>query len=342
METLTRFVFALDGEGEKGIRVLFKALVTCASQTGAFQGVSLPKLSHLLLSIETATGQSGSAPVDAAFDIFLSQLRKHDVSQEGIVQSLLDLIARHAGLKFTVPFLRILRQRRLTLADPASLHQLVANELVAIRESSKVTEKARQHTAYALHICNTVSKLLSNISAIPATSTLQPQLDTLQAQRQLAHILTRAHIDHALPLAYRNVAANISVNDSVNLIHQLAHQYATNNTRTQREAWRAIYYLYRYLQQNSLPIDPLFSKAVVRASIIRPMSENRFVSARRVIWVSHLVARVEGEAVGKQIEADFWTWRGELIRHAKDVYVGVGGHRQDKAHIGTMKKLGLI
>jgi predicted RNA binding protein YcfA (HicA-like mRNA interferase family) len=103
-----------------------------------------------------------------------------------------------------------------------------------------------------------------------------------------------------------------------------------------------MYYLYKYLQTYSLPMGPLFSKAIVRISIVRPLSENQFVSARRLIWVCHVVARVEGEDVVRKLEKDFWEWRGDLIKHAKSVYVGVGGHPQDKAHIGTMKRLGLI
>jgi hypothetical protein len=100
-------------------------------------------------------------------------------------------------------------------------------------------------------------------------------------------------------------------------------------------------YLYRHLREHALPIGPLFTKAIVRICIIRPLVEHRFVPAKRLIWVCKLVSSVEGEEVAKQIESLFWHWRGDLIRHAKTAYIGAGGDRQNKAHVGTMKKLGL-
>ena len=342
LASLTRYALNRKKKSEGGIRILLSALISKVSQTDTFRNVSMQSILDLILSFETATGTSGPIAVDTAFDVLLSHFKKQDLPQEPLAQTLLDLVVHHAGLEFTVPFLHVLDQRRLNLPDPASVHRLIKKEMATVIFRSRKTESARQRNAFILHTCQAVSELLDSISSVSFTRTWKLELDTLQAQRQLAHILTRADVNHALPLAYRNIAASLSVRDSVHLIHQLAHQYSTDNTRTQREAWRATYYLYKFLKQNSLPIEPMFSKAVVRLSVIRPMLEKRFVSARRLIWVRHLVSRAEGEDTAKQVEALLWQWRGELIKHAKIVYIGVGGDRRDKAHIGTMKKLGLL
>jgi hypothetical protein len=51
---------------------------------------------------------------------------------------------------------------------------------------------------------------------------------------------------------------------------------------------------------------------------------------------------VEGDAVAAQVEAEFYRQRGEIIRRAKEAYIGVRGSKHNKAHIGTMKRLGMI
>lgn len=343
MASATQYLYASKKEVAIRVRVLLSAFVTHSFTKGMMEEDICKELaSDLMLSCGAVAGQNMLDPIGAAFNVFLLRLRKQRLPQESFAQALIDLITRHAGLDTASPFLRVLQHQSMTLANPAFLRQLVAEKMASIRQRSIRTEKQRQDVAFSLHMCKTVSELLDKLASTSATTSLQSQFETAQAQRQLQHILTRAQIDHALPIVYRSLTTDMSVLESIHLIHQLAHHYSTDKTRTQREAWRAMYYLYRYLQRNDLHIGPLFSQAVVRLSVIRPMSENRFVSARRMIWVCHLVARVEGDVVAKQVEASLWEWRGELIRYAKSVYVSVGGNKRDKAHVGTMKKLGLI
>jgi hypothetical protein len=254
-----------------------------------------------------------------------------------------DIFSRYASFEGKLVLLRVLDKRKLVLADTTPFQYAIDERIAVLRTRSKsihVSEQARQHLAYQLQACQQIIDILSRVSSTPVF--LTTAVTALQAQRQFNFILARAEDNKALPLAYRNLTADLTTQQRVNLIHQLAHQYATDTTRSQRQAWRAMYYLYKYLVKYSLPVGPLMSKAIVRVSLIRPFSESQFVSARRLIWVCHVVARVEGEPVAKKLEKAFWDWRGDLIKHAKSVYVGAGGHHQDKAHISTMKKLGLI
>ncbi|KAJ4332582.1 hypothetical protein N0V87_008275 [Didymella glomerata] len=46
--------------------------------------------------------------------------------------------------------------------------------------------------------------------------------------------------------------------------------------------------------------------------------------------------------VAAQVEAEFYRQRGEIIRRAKEAYIGIRGSKHNKAHIGTMKRLGMI
>jgi hypothetical protein len=338
---LADYAFAHQQHLHRRLPILLSALIIKAFQTTAFEEESMSKIHELLVSFSTTIQATSPPSIEATLGMLMSRLQAKGFPPEPLTGMVIDMFVQYTGLKAMPTLLQVLDRRRLTLMNAAPVHELVSKRVAAIQTQSNTTisEKALQHTAFDLQACEKTLEALSRVN--PSTpEALKLEILTLQAQRQFQHILTRARAHHVLPLAYRNVP--MSTEYTVNLIHQLAHQYTTDNTISQREAWRAMYYLYKYLQQYSLPMGPLLSKAVVRISIIRPMSENRFVSARRLIWVCHLVTRVEGEEVAKKIENSFWHWRGDLIQHAKNVYVGVGGHRADKAHVGTMKKLGLI
>jgi hypothetical protein len=341
LTSLAEFTFAHRDSLQARMPALLNGLVVKVFQSDTFRDVPMSGISNLLRAFSTAVGQSSSTPVDVSLGILFSQLRAKNLPHEALATTIIDMFIRHGGLEETRTVLQVLDHRSLTLAEAKQVYEMVARQVAPTRSDGiRKTERARQHHAYQLRICQDIIEVVSRISALPKD--LQLDLKPLQAQRQFEHILIRAQADHVLPLTYRNISAKISIQERVALIHQIAHQYTTDDTRSLREASRATYYLYRYLQEHSLPIGPLFSKAVVRISIIRPLSENRFVSARRLIWVCRLVTSVEGEDVAKQFEAAFWQWRGDLIKHAKGTYVGVGGDRQSKAHIGTMKKLKLI
>lgn len=160
-----------------------------------------------------------------------------------------------------------------------------------------------------------------------------------RARRQFKRILDMAADGHALPLHIRCESVETLMKQRTEIIHQIAHQYSIDYTRSYLQNWRSIYYLYRYLKYYKLPIGPLFTKAVVRVCLTQPMTQNRFVSARRLTWVCELVARVQGEAVAKNIEYVFWTWRGNLIQQAKKTSDDSGG--SGPARISTMKRLGI-
>ncbi|KAH8726609.1 hypothetical protein GQ44DRAFT_613317 [Phaeosphaeriaceae sp. PMI808] len=336
---LAKHSFAHRSIDEDRTQILVSALRLKASRAGALDRASKEKVEHILHNFELQAEHSDTTP-DALFGMLMSELQKQKLPHEPLARMIIDLLVRHGGLKDIFAFLQALHRLGLTMANTKSIHKLLKRKAATIRRSSVVTQKARQQRAYILQISQKIVKVLSRISSV--SKHLKPELNSLQAEQQFRHILDRAQADHALPLQYRNININISPTERVYLIHQLAHQYSLDNTRSQRDAWRAIFYHYKHLEQHSLPIGPLFTKAVTRISITRPLSENRFVSAKRLIWVCQLVARVEGEEVAQKIETNFWHWRGDLIRYSKGVFVGGGGDTRDRVRVGRMKALGLI
>jgi hypothetical protein len=343
-------VFSNCNPGKLRPHILLHVLVFKLAREQPSQASYKDRLLQLIYSSDTASLQQQTPTrLEATLGTILAQIRMALLPYTDLINTTIDQCILHANLHSVYRLLTALDQEGLTLADASNVQDLVEDELALLQQQTAFsTQKQRQHHAFALHACQIILTLLSKsatASVMGVTGSLaatQEEFITLQARRQFQVILDRAKENHALPLVYHNITADASEEQRNILIHQLAHHYSLSTTRTHRETWRAIYYLYNYLQDNGLPIGPLFTKAVVRVSIIRPMVEHRFVSARRLIWVCQLVARVEGEAVAQKIESNYFQWRGDLIKHAKGVHDKAGGDRRAKTLVGTIKRLGMI
>jgi hypothetical protein len=265
----------------------------------------------------------------------LRQLRTQPKAYTSFLDAAAPLIARHAGPIACMQCLRTMVEEGLPLStqvDPASFIEHVLAQLTLPTASLSSTQA--QERATILQACKRLAKVLKRTgNRLPAIK---------EEGRQFSNVLENARTNRALPIDCRDTTDELSLVDRIALVHQLAYHYSTDTALTQRQAWRQIYYLYRYLKFNSLPLGTLFTQAVARVSITRGLLENRFVSARRLIWVCNLVTRVEGDAVAAHVEAGFYKQRGQIINRAKEAYIGVGGSKYNKAHVGTMKRLGMI
>ena len=344
---ITKRVFATQPPIHVGPDLLVNALHIKLSHKGAYLSTLTDEWFAYFESSPAFTREHVSfVSAEHSLVALFSQMRNDSLPYQHFVEPLMKIMVQHAGLRRLLKLLIALEQHKLTIRDVSFIDRLIVDKAAMIQQRiSAPTEEQHQRTAFVLWTCQRIYDVVRRMTSTFDVCSLvakEDMLDALQARRRFRHILDRAQANHALPLAYRNLSANLPSQQGVNLIHQLAHYYSFDLKRSRLENWRAIYYLYRYLMIHNLPVGPLFTKAVVRASLIRPLIENRFVSARRLIWVCQLVARVEGEEVAKRIESDFWHWRGDLFRYAKGAFVQAGGSRYEKAHVGRMKRLGLI
>jgi hypothetical protein len=340
-------VFTNCNPGKLRPLTLLHALVFQLAQEHPIHASHKEKLLQLVYSSDTLTGKEGLKRLEATLGTILAQMRRSSLPYAQLTNITVDLFIRHANLHSLYWLLTALDKEGLPLENASNIGDLITEKIAFLQQQTgPLTEKKRQRYAFTLRTCqDTLALLAKHVTPAVTTSILaakQEEAHMLQARRQFQAILDRAAESHALPYAYRTLTADAPLEQRAILIHQLAHHYSLSTTRSHRETWRAIYYLYSYLLQYSLPIGPLFTKAVVRTSIIRPMIEHRFISARRLIWVCQLVAKVEGEDTARQIESAFHRWRGDLIKHAKGVKDGAGGGRKVKAFVGSMKRLGLI
>ncbi|RAR12134.1 hypothetical protein DDE83_004262 [Stemphylium lycopersici] len=338
---ITKHVFTSGIPGRMRAQLLLHAL-TFRLADQRTDAALRERMLHLIYSpAPSATLEQEQIRFDVVLGLILARMQRAALPHTAMINMTVDLLIRHEDLHSLYSFLLALKDHNLTLRNPSSIRSLATKNLASLQQQPISPDEAtRQRHAFTLHTCQSILDLLDRPNTTSAAAHTQAQV--LRARQEFAHILSRARQNHALPLIYANTTTDIDPGQRTILIHQLAHHYSLTTSRSHRETWRAIYYLYHHLESHALSIGPLFTKAVVRASIIRPMMEHRFISARRLIWVCQLVARVEGEAVARQVEAGYWRWRGELIRHAKRVKDRAGGDVKEKALVGRMKGLGLI
>lgn len=349
VKVLANNLFPSNISGDMRARVLLIASVFQLTRKTPSLADSRERMLRLVFDFATPVPGQKEKQVfepEETLALILAQMSQTTPFYTPMINVVTNLFAHHAQLHRVYRFLRALDQQGLALDDASIIQALVKKQVASLPEdTASLTEGQRQIYAFTLRTCQNTFEVLRNIAAEDTAAALQDTEEkalALQAHREFTAILDRAAENNALPQAYATLTADISSSQRTALIHQLAHHYSLVTTRSHRETWRSIYYLYVFLETQSLPIGPLFTKAVVRSSIIRPLIEHRFVSARRLIWVCNLVARVEGERVAKQVENNYWKWRGDLIKHAKDVHNEAGGDRKAKASISKLKGIGLI
>jgi hypothetical protein len=339
-------VFKSSDPGIVRPHILLYALVSRIAQQQPAYAKHKKSLLQLVYASADSALEQGTGNLEEDLVVIFLHMRKASLPYEPIVSIAADIFASHANLLSVHRFLLALEKHNVLLDRVSGIQTRITARLPSLRQHKDAqTLDRRGYRAFALRTCHNILDSLkkvakSDMSSVPVK--IQQEIEILQAHRDFTAILDSALNVHALPQAYANLTANITPYRRAILIHQLAHHYSLDAARSQRAVWRAIYTLYRYLKSYSLPIGPLFTKAVVRTAIIRPMMERRFISARRLIWVCQLVASVEGVNVAQQIESSFWRWRGNLIQHAKEVHVAAGGDRRAKAMVGRLKQLDML
>jgi hypothetical protein len=76
---------------------------------------------------------------------------------------------------------------------------------------------------------------------------------------------------------------------------------------------------YRYLKDRQAPIDPLITRGIVYAGLIRPSTEREQIPKVRLDYILNLVRAVEGDEVGDKVATlAYYIHRDSVIRGLKD------------------------
>ncbi|KAF2702648.1 hypothetical protein K504DRAFT_508763 [Pleomassaria siparia CBS 279.74] len=270
----------------------------------------------------------------------LARMQRQAFPTHEFAKLIFHVIGEHKGIRTVYDILRRLRNKGVGLSDSEFLQEYFGKMLEPLHKQPHTSgHSTRQHNDYTL-------KYLQSIQALKleyhdrTDKGMDGVVEYLESRRQLQFIVDSARDAHLLPSVYRGMAPDSLMKIRTELIHQIAYQYSLDRTRTVQENRRSVYYLYKYLRLNKLPIGPLVTRAAIRTNIIHPLLENQFVSSVQLTWVCKLVAHVEGVEVARRIEAIFFAWRGDLIKHAKRSLHAYGG--SGKASVSTMKRLGLL
>jgi hypothetical protein len=85
----------------------------------------------------------------------------------------------------------------------------------------------------------------------------------------------------------------------IELVHDLAISFATSPVATPRAALRRVYWCYRFLRRYSIPIQPIMTRALWHAGVVRYGEQG--TSAILLNWVLARVREVEGYHVAKEL-----------------------------------------
>ncbi|KAJ9647122.1 hypothetical protein H2201_003451 [Coniosporium apollinis] len=110
------------------------------------------------------------------------------------------------------------------------------------------------------------------------------------------------------------------------LVHILAFAFAHDARYTQRQSFRRVYDCYRFLRtrKGKRGLQPMLTKALVWAGVIRPLREDQWVSTVKFTWILRQVREVEGDAVADQLDALVYQLRGQSIERAAREEKGKG------------------
>jgi len=215
------------------------------------------------------------------------------------------------------------------ILDQAFLHKFMA----------RVLEERR---SFALSLCQSLSTFASFFDpGIP----LAPVLEALETRRReqkykIQHMVYRSELGQRLPASLLDQPLDNLLKTYPGLVHQVAYQYSLDRGHSNREIQRNVRKLWHYISVHKLPLSPLFSAAMVRLFLTRPLSEAQWVGMERVRWICDIVALCEGPAAARRVYMTSVLWKKDLLYRADERWRQIGG--EGPAHLRTMKRLKLL
>jgi len=147
-----------------------------------------------------------------------------------------------------------------------------------------------------------------------------PELPLSLIQKTSTHserifrMLSHRDPSNSVPYSRRTSRRNPLSQSRVDLVHRIALSFAQRKSKSSRVALRDVYQCYIYLSSRRAPLHPAMSRALVLSGILRPLNENRYVSAGLVTWIMKVVERVEGKEVSEKLETIIYRWRARIRR----------------------------
>ena len=132
---------------------------------------------------------------------------------------------------------------------------------------------------------------------------------------KIFQMLLRYHPEERIPVGQRAHRRLNITQEHINLIHKVAYAFASSEHLRPRTALRRVWECYRFLRDRRAPLQPLISRALVRAGLSRPLIEYERLSEAQVRYIISIVEKVESPAIAKEVDRIVWdAWELTLRR----------------------------
>lgn len=161
--------------------------------------------------------------------------------------------------------------------------------------------------------------VFSNVPTLPLLPYAELLLKLIEHGRthgaRIFEMLNRYHSEDRLPSEQRQDRRLSIKPEHVDLVHECAYAFASSGHLSPRTAFRRVWECFRWLRDRNAPLQPLISRALVKAGISRALKERERLTREQVKYVISIVDLIEGSEVAKEVDRIVWeTWNWSLER----------------------------
>jgi hypothetical protein len=210
--------------------------------------------------------------------------RKKRLCYRHVVGLVLEICkVRHDPDEIYAIFLRMLKDPNLAI--PTNIYVSIIKHFMA---------KGENLLAYKV-FCDSPSIAITDVPELPVVL-----LEDQSLRFDIFEMLNR--LPDKVPMEWRERLKLAVTPGEIEVVHMLAHSCANMESLRPSQAYRNVWALYRWLQDRGAPIQPLISRAMVTAGILRHLKELIWIPDERLQYILSIVEKVEGVKVREKAE----------------------------------------
>jgi hypothetical protein len=219
-----------------------------------------------------------------AWPNLVKAFKRKGFSYHNVVGLVLDICkVRHEPETIYCIFSKMLRD--VELAIPINIYVSIIEHFMA---------KGENYLAYRV-FCESPSIAITDVPELPVAL-----LKDVRVKFDIFEMLNRQ--PSTVPMDLRNTQKLSVTPGHIEVVHMVAHNCANMESLRPSQAYRNVWALYRWLQDRGAPIQPLVSRALVTAGILRHIKDLRWIPDERLEYILSIVEKVEGVEVRGKVE----------------------------------------
>jgi hypothetical protein len=219
-----------------------------------------------------------------AWPNLLKAFKQKGFSYHPVVGLVLDICkVRHDPETIYCIFSKMLKD--VELAIPTGIYVSIIEHFMA---------KGENHLAYKI-FCESPSIAITDVPDLPLAL-----LKDRRVKFEIFELLNRQ--PSPVPLEWRDTQKLSVTPGHIEIVHMLAHSCAHMASLRPSQAYRNVWALYRWLQDRGAPIQPIVSRALVTAGIVRYIKDYKWIPDERLEYILSIVEKVEGVEIRERVE----------------------------------------